>query len=233
MKMREKIVAYMIRGGLISIGASLCLFGVIYFPVVFEEVRYRFNDHSSVESQEVRIVSAESMNDTVDAQELDEYSAETVVAASDAFGVIVPKIGANAPVVADVDPFEESVYRAALHDGIAHAAGSSYPSEEGNVFLFAHSSDNFYNAGRYNTVFYLLNKLVPGDDVMITYEGKIYAYEVFDVRVVSDDAVSYLNSATTEQVLTLMTCWPPGTNMNRLLVEARLVSTTNLSEDEN
>jgi hypothetical protein len=40
-------------------------------------------------------------------------------------------------------------------NGVAHAKGTVFP-HKGNIYLFAHSTDNWWNVGRYNAVFYLL-----------------------------------------------------------------------------
>jgi len=40
-----------------------------------------------------------------------------------------------------------------LQKGIAHAQGSVFPGMQGNIYLFAHSTDNWWNVGRYNAVF--------------------------------------------------------------------------------
>src|SRR3989339_451702 len=55
------------------------------------------------------------------------------------FGIVVPKIGANSKVIANVDPYNSKVYQRALTQGVAHAAGTVLPGEIGNSFLFSHS----------------------------------------------------------------------------------------------
>ena len=137
--------------------------------------------------------------------------------------IIIPKLGANAKVIADVDPFDSRVYQRALTKGVAHAKGSAYPGEIGNVFLFSHSSVNFYEAQRYNSIFYLLNKLEPGDEIRVYYQGQPIIYRVSETKIVSSSAVNYLQAGTGESSLTLMTCWPAGTTYKRLLVIARPV----------
>jgi sortase A len=95
--------------------------------------------------------------------------------------------------------------------------------EKGNTFLFAHSSDNFYTANHYNTVFYLLHKLENGDQFFIVYDDIVYKYIVSGTQEVSPDAVQYLETNSDDiQTATLMTCWPPGTTSKRLLVFGEL-----------
>ncbi|MDX9855929.1 MAG: sortase [Methanoculleus sp.] len=202
---REKIRKIIFWSGTLLVAASLALFAHIFYPVIFEELRYAFS--SKNESVGQIILDGESGHE-------DDY----IVPADNNFSIIIPKIGANAPVVRDVDPLNESEYRRRLREGIAHAKGTKLPGEAGNTFLFAHSSDDFYIENEYNTVFYLLSKLEKGDEFFIVYEGDIYRYAVEETRKVAPESVEYLDAISEESTATLMTCWPPGTAAKRLVV---------------
>lgn len=139
------------------------------------------------------------------------------------FAVVIPKIAAVAPVFANTDPYNKNAYLPVLRKGVAHARGTAFPNEVGNTYLFAHSTDAFYNIGRYNAIFYLLGKLEMGDEVQVFYEGVEYKYSVKEVKVVSADSVQYLTNSTSEKILTLQTCYPPGTTLKRLVVIAKQV----------
>ncbi len=136
------------------------------------------------------------------------------------FGVVIPKIQANAKVIRDVDPFDSAVYQRALTKGVAHAKGSAFPGDGRNIFLFSHSSVNLVDALRYNSVFYLLSKLTKGDSIYVYYRSMRYTYTVADVRKVPADAINYLFRVPETETVTLMTCWPPGTSAQRLIVIA-------------
>jgi sortase A len=137
------------------------------------------------------------------------------------FSIVIPKIGASAPIFANTDPFNEKVFLKVLRQGVAHAKGSSFPGQMGNTYLFAHSTDAFYNVGRYNAVFYLIGKLKPGDEVYIYYKNQKFTYKVYDKKVVDPTAVGYLGTLKNNvNTLTLQTCYPPGTTLKRLVVLA-------------
>lgn len=138
------------------------------------------------------------------------------------YGVVIEKINANAKVVPDVDPASEREYMQALTAGVAAAKGSTLPGEPGNLYIFSHSTDAPWNIIRLNAVFYLLRELENGDRVVVFYQGKRYDYIVFDKQVVKDDDLSYLLNRYDVPVLTLQTCDPPGTILNRLVVRAKL-----------
>ena len=142
------------------------------------------------------------------------------------FSIVIPKIKASAPIVEGVDPFNSIKYLTALKNGVAQASGTAYPGEVGNVYLFAHSTDAFFNVGRYNAVFFLIRHLNKGDEVDIYYRGNRYKYIVYDKKVVEPEDTKYFGSLVEgEKTLTLQTCYPPGTTLKRLVVLAKIDST--------
>ncbi len=136
------------------------------------------------------------------------------------FGLVIEKIGVNAPVVEDVSVTDPQVYTEALRHGVAHARGTATPGEVGNIYLFAHSSLNFWQLGEYATVFNLLRKLEGGDRVVLFYEGERFDFIVESKNIVSRFDLAPLLAETKRQLLTLQTCHPPGTTLNRLVVTA-------------
>jgi LPXTG-site transpeptidase (sortase) family protein len=139
------------------------------------------------------------------------------------FGIVIEKINANAKVIPNIDPGNERQYGRALAEGVAAAQGSTVPGEPGNLFLFSHSIDAPWNVARFNAVFYLLRELNPGDRIIIYYQGRRYDYIVFDRQIVAPHDISFLANRYDQPVLTLQTCDPPGTLLNRLIVRAKLL----------
>lgn len=140
------------------------------------------------------------------------------------FALVIEKIGLNAPVVADVSVTNSDAYNAALKEGIAHASISNYPSDEaGNTYLFAHASTNFWELGKYATVFNLLRKLEVGDRTHVFYDNKEFVYEVVNVEVLDGWNTYPITRPVIEPTLTLQTCDPPGTTLNRLVVTSKLL----------
>lgn len=139
------------------------------------------------------------------------------------FSILIPKVGANEKVFPNVDPNNEREFLPLLYQGVAHAKGSVFPGIKGNIYLFAHSSDNFWDVGRYNAIFYLLKDLNVGDDIVVFFENRRYNYVVKESKVVSAADVSFLTKqqGAGDETLILQTCWPPGTTWKRLLVFAR------------
>lgn len=149
---------------------------------------------------------------------------EVLVPEDPNFSVVIPKIGANARIIPNVDTSNERIYSEALKKGVAQAMGTSFPGEGGHIFIFAHSTDYWWNVSTYNAVFYLLGKLVAGDDINIFYKGERYVYRVVDTKIVDPSEVEYITRKTDKEFLTLQTCWPLGTTFKRLLVFATRVA---------
>jgi sortase A len=145
---------------------------------------------------------------------------EVLVPEDPNFSVVIPKIGANARVLPNVDTSNEEAYLYALKKGVAHAWGTAFPGEGGHIFMFAHSTDYFWTVGTYNAVFYLLHKLEKGDEINVFYGGQRYRYQVVEKTTVDPSQVEYLTRKTNREFLTLQTCWPPGTTLKRILIFA-------------
>lgn len=132
--------------------------------------------------------------------------------------ITVPTIHAQAPLFTNVDPFNETAYRAVLKHGVAQAKGTSLPGQKGTVFTFAHSSGNPLEETNYNTIFLRLGELQKGDQILVKYKGKVYEYKVYDKKLVWPTEIKYLKEKKDQ--LIVQTCWPIGTSLKRLLVFA-------------
>lgn len=139
--------------------------------------------------------------------------------------VIIPKINVEIPVDYTQTTTQESVIEDALDNGTVHYPSTSKPGEKGNAAIFGHSSNNIFNPGKYKFAFVLLHTLVPGDIFYLTYNNKIYSYRVYDKQIVSPSTVSVLDPvAGKTATATLITCDPPGTSLNRLVVWGEQIS---------
>jgi LPXTG-site transpeptidase (sortase) family protein len=183
-----------------------------YFPVIKDEIWYMISRNGSVSTKE-----------SVFAKYL--FSKPlTYEPVNKDFSLVIEKIGVNVPIVRDVYTSDSKAYMEVLKSGVAHAASSPYPSNQpGNVYLFAHASTNFWQLGKYATVFNLLRKLEDGDIVHVFYQGQDFVYEVVNKETYKGWNTYPLDRKVVESVLTLQTCDPPGTTLNRLVVTARLI----------
>ena len=111
--------------------------------------------------------------------------------------IIIPKIGKNIPLV-DVN---------ISHDiDFDHMENIFMQELENGVEIFA-----------------LLDKLDPGDEIIVYYQQKKFVYKVTEKKVVRPGDVKALSERDPhKKELSLMTCWPIGTTYNRLLVFTEL-----------
>lgn len=140
--------------------------------------------------------------------------------------LVIPKINVNVPIVWDTTPDQKS-QMAAMENGIAWfgiPGANSKPGQIGNTVLSGHSSNDFIDGGSYKFVFALLDRLKDGDVFYIHYEGIRYTYTVTRTEVVEPTDVGALIYKTDKPVVTLITCTPLGTALNRLLITAEQVS---------
>lgn len=195
------------------------------YPVVKEEVKYNLNQllqkRYVVEEKKPKDEKPKKPLAKGNFKDIFNFKKEEILSPVDPnFSLIIPKIGANARILKNIDASDEKIYLAALNKGVAHTLGTAFPGEGGHIFLFAHSTDYFWNISTYNAIFYLLYKLEKGDEVNLFFEGQRYRYRVIGKEVVDPSQVQYLTRKTNREFLTLQTCWPPGTTFKRLLVFA-------------
>jgi LPXTG-site transpeptidase (sortase) family protein len=206
---------------LIILGIVLLI--LTYLPVIRDEVWYELKTRFGQNTSEQYSAFAQYKEVSVFANILFSKPS-TFVPVNKKFAIVIEKIGVNAPIKADVSVMDPKAYQAALKEGVAHASSSPYPSQTaGNVYLFAHSSVNFWQLGKYATVFNLLRKLETGDRIHIYYKDQDFVYVVVGKEVLKGWDTFPLTRSTIEPVLTLQTCDPPGTTLNRLVVTAKLV----------
>ncbi|NCN24537.1 sortase [Candidatus Berkelbacteria bacterium] len=133
--------------------------------------------------------------------------------------LIIPKIKINTPIVWNASK-DEIISK--LKEGVAHYQGTSLPGENGNVFITGHSSNFWWDDGLFKQVFALLDKLENNDKIFITFEKQLYIYQVEKAEVVSPSQIEVMNPVD-HSIVSLMTCYPVGTTINRLVVSAKQI----------
>ena len=97
------------------------------------------------------------------------------------------------------------------------------PGEIGNPVVFGHSTLLwFYNPSDYKAIFSKLPDLEINDEIVINSDNVTYTYLVKEMYITSPKDLSVLNQTDKEELLTLVTCVPPGTYLKRFIVKAKL-----------
>jgi sortase A len=111
-----------------------------------------------------------------------------------------------------------------LSKSLVHYIPTSLPGEAGNVAIFGHSALPFnYNPKDYRTIFTYLPSMEKGDKMYIKIGDQNLTYEVFDMFIVEPEEVSVLDQNYDDSYLTVVTCVPPGSIAERMIVRARIV----------
>ncbi len=101
-----------------------------------------------------------------------------------------------------------------LKKGVAQHIPTANPGENGNVVLSGHNDV-------FGEVFRDLDRLNPGDQVLISTMQKQYVYIVTETRIVEPTQVEVM-SPTSDPTLTLISCYPYMVDNKRIVVFAKL-----------
>ena len=109
-------------------------------------------------------------------------------------------------------------------EGVLRMKESGLPWEEGsNTFIAGHALG--YPWTRVPRAFYDLDKLMPGDDILLkSADGRTYTFEVYDHMTVEPDDTWVTYPVEGKTVVSLQTCVPIPTFENRLIVRGELIS---------
>ncbi len=135
--------------------------------------------------------------------------------------LIIPKIGVDAPIVWTANAASQDSLNAAMDNGVAWfniKGASAKPGEMGNFVVSGHSSNDWLDKGDYKFIFARLEQMGEGDVIYANYNGTRYTYSVTHTKVVTPTDVSALMTGTDKPHITIITCTPLGTALNRLLV---------------
>jgi sortase A len=119
----------------------------------------------------------------------------------------IPALNIDAPIIQG-DGWEQ------LKKGVGQYIGSATPGEDGNVVLSAHDDV-------YGEIFRYLDRLAPGDQVVVYTQQRQYTYIVDRTVIVEPTAVEVMAS-TGSPTVTLISCYPYLVNNKRIVVFARL-----------
>jgi sortase A len=119
----------------------------------------------------------------------------------------IPKINLNAPVVMG-DNWEQ------LKKGIGQHLDTANPGQKGNMVVSAHNDI-------FGELFRDLDKLEPGDEVIVITQDRSYTYIVTGTQIVNPTDVQVM-SPTDDATMTLISCYPYRVDNKRIVVTAVL-----------
>jgi sortase A len=119
----------------------------------------------------------------------------------------IPKIGVSKKIL-------EGVSLNTLDIAPGHWPGTAMPGQPGNVVIAGHRVSHDHP-------FKQVDKLKPGDEVIMTTADGRFVYQVTSTEIVAPDAIWIINQ-TADATATLFACHPPGSTRQRIVVHLAL-----------
>ena len=130
----------------------------------------------------------------------------------------ITSINVNAPVIFSKSNDKEEIDKE-LKKGVVHYFGSALPGEKGKITLLGHNAPASWPDINYYKVFSKLSEIKQGDEIYVYYDHQEYKYKMVRMVIVEpgEEVPDLTNS---DSVLSLITCWPPGQNYQRMIIQA-------------
>ncbi len=134
----------------------------------------------------------------------------------------IPKISISVPIVFATSTVKADLMKN-LDQGAVYYPGSVYPGQTGQIIILGHSAPPGWPTIKHDWIFSQLDKLSEGDKISIDMNNVQYTYVVIKKTIInrgSDIPQDGLDAS--KNVLTLISCWPPGKDYQRITVQAEL-----------
>ncbi|MBA3286918.1 MAG: class E sortase, partial [Acidimicrobiia bacterium] len=120
------------------------------------------------------------------------------------------------PAIGIERPMFEGIRLATIDHGPGHWPGTAMPGDLGNVVVAGHRVSH-------NADFAELDRLVPGDTVVLASLAGRFEYRVTSTEIVGPQAIHIVDQ-TFERRATLFACHPPGSIEERIVVHLELAT---------
>lgn len=212
----------------------IVIFGIVYVvlnaPALWLKLKYwyitKFQQKAWPQSYQVMPVNLKNnlgyiLSPTRKASDIRQDELRNELALSNN-NLYIPKLGIRAPINWEI-PESEAIEK--LQTGVVHLESTGLPGTDGNIFITGHSSYYWWDPGQFKTVFALLPNIENNDTIYITYNEQLYIYKVTETLTVNPSD-TYVMDKLNYPALSLMTCVPVGTNLQRFIVRAKQTSPT-------
>lgn len=136
----------------------------------------------------------------------------------------IPKLSVSVPIIFPTNTDKTAITKN-LDSGVVYYPGSVYPGQAGQIIILGHSAPPGWPKIKQDWVFTDLDKLMAGDIILIDVNNKQYTYIVKQKTIIQRGADVPKDYLTGENnVLTLISCWPPGKDYQRITVQAELLT---------
>jgi sortase A len=132
----------------------------------------------------------------------------------------IAKIAIQAPLISVVDT-EIATIEEGLDRGVVHYPDSVLPGEPGDTIVLGHSAPENWPDINYDDVFSELNSLEKDDIIFLYFNHQKYVYSVVSKEILEKgEEIQPISLTNNENMLILVSCWPPGKNYQRIAVRS-------------
>jgi len=191
---------------------------IAYQDTINEQYTYEQESiEPNIPTQNVQYVRAYEAEGTYGLSYEDDEIQEITRADTKPAFIEIDKIGVSSQILHPSSP-RVDVLDEALKRGAVYYPGSG-TIEQGNIFLFGHSSNWAIVQNQAYKTFNNLEDLVPGDEITLRADGKTYIYSVQTVNLV-DANTAFVDLSRSGRRLTISTCNTFGQKSERWVVDA-------------
>ncbi len=137
--------------------------------------------------------------------------------------IVIPAIGITAPLISPPDNTNAAELKALLDDGAIIYPDSVSFGKDGQTIVLGHSAPPNWPEIKHDTIFSRIAELNFNDKIIAVYNDRTYTYSVKHSEIVAKGA-DIPKMENTNNELVLVTCWPPGRDLKRIIVQAELDS---------
>lgn len=141
--------------------------------------------------------------------------------------LVIPKLGIEAPIIVPPEDFGDDAnewIEKNVDNGPVVQPGQYFDIKEGNLAIYGHSSTLKWNS-KYPTIFASLDKLAIGDEIALYYDDnrQVRYLVTKEPEVIPANKSEVVQPDQGQGMITLITCWPPGTLLKRMIVRGMMV----------
>ncbi len=135
----------------------------------------------------------------------------------------IPAIDLSTPVI-QAESTDRTILAQELDQGAVDYPGSVLPGDNGQIVILSHSAPPNWPCVKHDCNFSKLENLNVGDQIILQSSDHQYIYLVKDKKIIpkGGDISSPLLTGQ-NNIVTLVSCYPPGKNIQRIAVTAELL----------
>lgn len=136
----------------------------------------------------------------------------------------IPKIKVSAPIITIENPNSNN-FEKELNRGVVLFPNSVLPAETGQTIILGHSAPPNWPKINYDGVFSQISDLEKGDEIILYLNNKQYIYFVNGKIFLEKGEEIPNDENSSDSTLLLISCWPPGKNIQRIVIKSKLIKT--------